>query len=75
MRGPGAARAEVADLALMADALHRVGQVTVGRNETLEIVLVDTEQIGVLDGADRGGPALRVSEYLNCERQRSPLAR
>src|SRR6267142_184782 len=39
----------------MADALHRVGQLTVGRNETLEIILADTQQIGVLDGADRGG--------------------
>src|SRR5450631_1390424 len=39
----------------MADALHGVGQLTVSCNEPVEIVLADIQQVGVLDGADRGG--------------------
>jgi hypothetical protein len=39
----------------MADALYGVSQLTVRCDEPVEIVLADFQQIGVLDGADRGG--------------------
>jgi hypothetical protein len=47
-------RAEVADGPLMTDALDGVGQPAVGRNQPVEIVFADFQQIGVLEGANRG---------------------
>jgi len=52
--GMSASRAEVADCPLMADALHGVSQLTVCRNESVEIVFADFQQIRVLKGANRG---------------------
>ena len=47
-------RAEVADRPLTADPLYGVGELTVGRNQSVEIVFADFQQIRVLKGANRG---------------------
>ncbi len=38
----------------MADALDGVSQLVVGRNKAVEILLCDLQQVGVLNGANRG---------------------
>ena len=39
----------------MADALHGLGQLGISRNQPVENVFIDFQQVGVLDGPDRRG--------------------
>src|ERR1700722_20549451 len=48
-------RAEIADRPLMADALYGLGHFGVGRDEPLEILLLDFQEACIFDGADRSG--------------------
>ena len=50
--GIGSSRAEIADRPLMADTFHGIRQFTVRRDEFLEVLLSNPQQITIFSGTD-----------------------